>query len=81
VKYMHVVDYVSGVLMQERADARAGTGADPRTTARLRMLAGEHFLHAEKTLPSHQETCSRSDVIRELNEPAKKGMKEMCIVA
>lgn len=82
VKYMHVIDYVSGVLMQERADVRAGTtGADPRTINRLRMMAGEHFLHAEKTLPSHRETCSRSDVIKELNEPAKKSMKDACVIS
>ncbi|CAE7567187.1 unnamed protein product, partial [Symbiodinium microadriaticum] len=73
VKYMHVVDYISGCLMQEKAEARAELrDADPRIISRLRSMAGEHFRHAEKTLPLHRETCSRADVMKDLNEVKQK---------
>ena len=79
VKYMHVVDYVSGCLLQEMADVRvASPNADPRIIRRLRSMAGEHFRHAEKMLPAHRETCSRADVIKELNQAKKKSL---CIVS
>lgn len=67
VKYMHIVDYVSGVMLQEQADMRQAAGDDVRTIARLRQLAGERFQYAERAMPLHNETCRRSDVIKILN--------------
>ena len=67
VKYMHIVDFISGVMLQEQADSRQAAGDDIRTIAILRQLAGERFQHAEKSMPLHNETCRRSDVIKILN--------------
>jgi hypothetical protein len=67
VKYMHIVDFVSGVMLQEQAAIRAANGDDIRTITRLRHLAGERFSHAERTMPLHHETAQRSDVIKLLN--------------
>lgn len=67
VKYMHIVDFISGVMLQEQAERRQAAGDDIRTIARLRQLAGERFQYAEKTMPLHNETCRRSDVIKILN--------------
>jgi hypothetical protein len=67
VKYMHIVDYVSGVMLQDQAASRAAAGDDIRTITRLRHLAEERFSHAERAMPLHNETCKRSDVIRLLN--------------
>ena len=70
--------------MQERADVRAAiAGTDPRTVMRLRKMAGEHFAHAEKMLPSHRETCSRADTIKELNNESTKpkGCGDTCVMS
>lgn len=73
VKYMHIIDFVSGVMLQEQAALRAAAGDDHRTITRLRELAGERFANAERTMPLHNETCKRSEVIRLLNaEQAEK---------
>mmetsp|Transcript_22531 Transcript_22531/g.32926 ORF Transcript_22531/g.32926 Transcript_22531/m.32926 type:complete len:1011 (+) Transcript_22531:60-3092(+) len=78
VKYMHIVDFISGVIMQEQADYRATQGGDPRTIARLRSLAGDYFSHAEKALPTHKETCDRSGTIKVLNETEKRSISSRC---
>jgi hypothetical protein len=52
VKCMHIVDYGTGIMLQELAENKEHQGGDVRTIRRLRNLANEHFLGAEKTLPN-----------------------------
>lgn len=56
VKCMHIVDFGTGIMLQELAENKEHQGGDLRTIRRLRNLANEHFLGAEKTLPNYAPT-------------------------
>lgn len=66
VKYMHIVDYGTGVMLQELADERELRNnypdepyTDVKTIARLRALASDHFFGAEISMPTHSDTLER----------------------
>jgi len=65
VKYMHIVDFGTGLMLQEMANNRSTLGDDPKIIARLRSLANEHFLDAERAMPTHKETMERTAKIKE----------------
>ena len=58
VKCMHIVDFGTGIMLEEFADSREKQGGDQRTIRRMRALANEHFAGAERMLPSHSPTMN-----------------------
>lgn len=80
VKYMHIVDFGSGVMLQELADLKVMTGADPRIVKRLRKMAQHHFQEAEKLMPNHEETHNRADAVMSQIETSK-ALCRGCVLA
>ena len=80
VKYMHIVDFGCGVMLQELADLKMASGGDPRIVKRLRRMAQQHFQEAEKLMPNHQETQSRADAVTSQIETSKSLCKG-CVLA
>jgi hypothetical protein len=72
MKYMHIVDFVSGAMLQDQAELRASAGNDDRAVIRLRQLAEERLSYARRAMPLHSETVTRADAIKIYREEKKK---------
>jgi hypothetical protein len=59
VKYMHIIDYGTAVMLQEIADIKATEDFPERTIKKLRSVACDYFHGAQRTFPTHQDTIDR----------------------
>ena len=59
VKYMHIIDYGTAVMLQEIADIKAKQDFPERTIKKLRSVACDYFRGAQRTFPTHQDTLNR----------------------
>lgn len=56
---MHIIDYGTGIMLQEMADLRESQDYPERIVKKLRTVACDHLKGAEKALPTHQDTLNR----------------------
>ena len=69
---MHIVDFGTGIMLQELAENREKQGGDLRTVRRLRSLATEHFVGAEKALPNHSPTKEKKNKMFQIQQELRR---------
>ena len=77
VKCMHVVDFGTGIMLQELAEEGNSTGnLSQRFLHRIESMADDSFLRALKAMPSHTETADKVKLINEIRSRDKLAFRK-----